>query len=139
DRLSLFLSLSKSGIVTLVLISVLGGFLCGHPLEQAFSGWRLLTTLLGVLFLASGSSALNQYQEREIDARMPRTAKRPLPTQRLTPQQALAFAIGTLILGAGILLLLDRAVFALGLLAVFSYNVLYTGWWKKHWAYAAIP
>jgi protoheme IX farnesyltransferase len=131
--------LSKSGIVTLVLISVLGGYLIGQPFESPLSLLRLTQTLFGVLFLASGSSALNQYQERHIDAEMPRTAKRPLPSGRMSPASVLAFVIGSILLGLVLLAQVSREVFALGIAAVISYNGLYTMWWKRRWAYAAVP
>lgn len=99
----------------------------------------MLLTLLGILLLASGSSALNQLQERHIDAKMARTANRPLPTGRLSPNAALVFIIVTLVLGLAVLARLDLWIALLGLIAVVSYNGLYTLWWKKHWAYAAIP
>jgi protoheme IX farnesyltransferase len=131
--------LSKSGIVTLVLISVLGGYLIGQPSETPLSLSRLTLTLFGVLFLASGSSALNQYQERHIDAEMPRTAKRPLPSGRLSGAQVLAFISAALLAGLILLSQISPTLLGLGIAAVVFYNVLYTLWWKRHWAYAAIP
>lgn len=131
--------LAKSGIVALVLISVLGGYLAGHPFERPLDWVRLFETLLGILLLSSGSSALNQYQERHIDAQMPRTAKRPIPSGRVSPAGALVFVAATLLAGAAILFHLDVTLFWLGIAAVIFYNGLYTLWWKKHWAFAAIP
>ena len=84
SQVASYLELSKSGIVTLVLISVLGGYLIGQPSETPFSWIRMATTLIGVLFLASGSSALNQVQEIPQDALMPRTKNRPLPSGRIS-------------------------------------------------------
>ncbi len=134
-----YLELSKSGIVTLVLISVLGGYLIGQPMELPFSPPRMLWTLLGVLFLASGSSALNQFQEQAEDASMPRTSGRPLPSGRMKPHQVLAFVAISLGLGLIILDWLDGKLLALGAAAVVFYNGFYTMWWKRRWAYAAIP
>lgn len=134
-----FKELAKSGIVTLVVISVLGGYLVGQPMEQELSWSHLFLTLFGVMSLSSGASALNQIQERDIDARMPRTARRPLPSGRLSLQQAWAFVILTVILGCAILAYLSTALLVLGLVALISYNGLYTLWWKKNWAFAAIP
>jgi heme o synthase len=139
QRLHLFQELSKSGIVTLVLTSVLAGYLIGQSPEITFSWNRMLLTLVGILFLASGSSALNQLQERDIDAQMPRTSKRPLPSGRITPQSALIFIVLSLFTGLAILYFLSLPLFILGVVAVISYNGLYTLWWKKHWAYAAVP
>lgn len=138
-KLKLIAELSKSGIVTLVLISVLGGYFIGHIPGVPFSWSRLTLTLLGILFLASGSSALNQWQERTIDAHMPRTSKRPLPSGRMSSRAVLLFVAVTLCLGLSLLSFLSFTLFALGLLAILSYNGLYTLWWKKYWAYGAIP
>jgi heme o synthase len=138
-RLQIYRELSKSGIVALVLISVLGGYLAGHTRELPFSWIALIRTLVGVLLLASGSSALNQWQERAIDASMPRTAKRPLPSGRMSAAHAVAFIAITIVLGLALLAWQSAAVAWLGVLAVVSYNGLYTLWWKKHWAYAAVP
>ena len=139
SKLQLLKELSKSGIVTLVLISVFAGYLIGHSPEYPFDLKRLSLTLLGILFLASGSSALNQYQERHLDAQMPRTAGRPLPSGRLSESSVLIFVGVSLGLGMLLLAYLGTSLLVLGLLAVLSYNGLYTLWWKKHWAYAAIP
>ncbi|HTL11798.1 MAG TPA: protoheme IX farnesyltransferase, partial [Bdellovibrionota bacterium] len=139
ERLRIYKELSKSGIVALVLISVFAGYLVGRPLDRPLGVLRLLETLAGVLLLASGSSALNQYQERHLDRRMPRTAKRPLPSGRLGEREALAFIVVGLAAGLGILGWLDLQLAGLGAAAVVLYNGLYTLWWKPKWSFAAIP
>jgi heme o synthase len=139
NTLSVYRELAKSGIVALVLISVLGGYLAGHPFEAPLSLWRLAHTLVGIFLLAAGSSALNQLQEVRTDASMPRTAKRPLPSGRLSVRHAAFFCAVTLGLGLGLLFTLDASVFWMGVGAIASYNGLYTLWWKRHWAFAAIP
>ncbi len=138
-QLQIYRELAKSGIVFLVLLSVLAGFVIGHSPEQPLDLTRLLLTLLAVTFLASGSSALNQLQERTQDALMPRTAGRPLPSGRLSVARARIFVISCLLLGMGLLLSLSLPLFYLGVSAVVFYNGFYTLWWKKHWAYAAVP
>jgi protoheme IX farnesyltransferase len=136
---AVYRELSKSGIVTLVLISVLGGYLAGHPFEAPVDWGKLILTLFGVLCVASGSSALNHWQDREMDARMPRTAKRPIPSGRISETHALLFSFCTILIGLALLSLISTSLVLLGLLAVFSYNVLYTLWWKRTMAFAAIP
>jgi heme o synthase len=138
-RVSLYRELAKSGIVALVLISVLGGYLVGHSPELPFDWGRLALTLFGILFLASGSSALNQVQEQHWDAIMPRTAKRPLPSGRMSRTEAITFVGVTLALGLVLLAMLGADLLAYGILAVVSYNGFYTLWWKRKWAYAAVP
>jgi protoheme IX farnesyltransferase len=139
DRLRAFQDLAKSGIVTLILLSVFAGYLIGHPHEIPFSAGRLLATLIGLLLLSSGSSALNQIQERHIDGRMKRTQNRPLPSGKISLKDALFFTWATVISGTITLTALDPLLGFLGCLAVLSYNGLYTLWWKRRWARAAIP
>ena len=137
--LQIYRELAKSGIVALVLISVLGGYLCGHPFERPLDWLHLNKTLVGIFLLAAGSSALNQVQEMEVDARMPRTAKRPLPSGRISKFHALVFCFLTICGGISILSSLGQPLAWLGGTAVISYNGLYTLWWKRRWAFAAIP
>lgn len=136
---SIYRELSKSGIVALVLISVLGGYLAGHSFELPVDWLRLLLTLGGVLFVASGSSALNHWQDREMDARMPRTAKRPIPSGRISEIHTLLFSFGTIAVGLVVLFILSWKLATLGAIAVFSYNILYTLWWKRTMPFAAVP
>ncbi len=131
--------LSKSGIVTLVLISVTAGYLAGHSHQTAFDWARFSLTLIGILFLSSGSSALNQYQEQARDIQMPRTAGRPLPSGRVSKREAQWFIATSLALGSFLLFQVSITQWALGLVAVISYNGLYTLWWKRNHAHAAIP
>jgi protoheme IX farnesyltransferase len=135
----IYRELSKSGIVALVLISVLGGYLAGHPFEQPLDGLKLIVTLLGVLGVAAGSSALNHWQDREMDALMPRTARRPLPSGRISEMHALLFAFGSMAVGMALLSLVSWKLVVLGSVAIFSYNVLYTLWWKRTMPFAAVP
>ncbi|MDT9146120.1 UbiA family prenyltransferase, partial [Escherichia coli] len=58
--------------------------------------WRFLllfNTLVGTMLVASGTGTLNQYIERCFDAQMRRTARRPLPTERINPSHALWFGV----------------------------------------------
>lgn len=139
QNLQLIRELSKSGIVTLVLISVLAGYLIGQPGETSLSWSRMTLTLFGVLFLASGGSAFNQLQEVQYDAQMPRTARRPLPSGRVSPRFVIIYVSVSLILGMVILGYLSRDLLLLGISAFVSYNGLYTLWWKRRWAHAAVP
>ena len=96
-----YLELSKSRIVFLVVITPAAGFLAG---AKSVDPLLLLHTLIGTALVAAGTNALNQYVEREHDAKMHRTRTRPLPAGRITPRAALVFSsaiaiIGTLYLG----------------------------------------
>jgi heme o synthase len=86
-----YLELTKPRIAVLVLATVVTGFLLAS--HQSVDGWRLLHVVIGTSLVAGGASALNQWLERHRDARMSRTANRPLPAGRLLPTEALAFGI----------------------------------------------
>src|SRR6059036_676242 len=82
-----FLALTKPRLVTLVLATTLVGFVLGSP--ERVDVLLLACTILGTALAASGSLALNQYLERDVDAKMDRTRTRPLPDGRLQPVEAL--------------------------------------------------
>src|SRR5215475_14210751 len=100
-RVADFLELTKPRITFLVLITTLVGFYMG---SDGLNFLLLLHTIVGTGLVASGASALNQYFERELDARMVRTRNRPLPDGRIVPHEALAFSAA--IAGAGVLYLI---------------------------------
>ncbi|MBT8036432.1 MAG: heme o synthase [Verrucomicrobiae bacterium] len=87
--------LTKVSLNTFVLVTTLFGFLLA---SRYFYGvwvhdaWLLFHTLLGTACTAFGSAAFNQLMEIEEDARMKRTADRPLPARRIMPVNA--FGIG---------------------------------------------
>ncbi|MHC1752487.1 UbiA family prenyltransferase [Humidesulfovibrio sp.] len=64
------------------------------------SSWHALAALAGAFLLACGTSALNQVQERQQDARMARTQNRPLPSGRMRPTTGLALALACLALSS---------------------------------------
>lgn len=97
-----FIALTKARIGAFVVISTLVGFVAGSSGGQ-IDGHRLIHALLATFLVAAGASALNQYLEREHDARMRRTAGRPIPSGRLHPDQA--YLYGLLMLGGGIVYL----------------------------------
>lgn len=59
----------------------------------------LLHLVVGTLLAAGGALALNQYRERDVDARMELTRSRPLPDGRITPREALWFGLGLTVVG----------------------------------------
>ncbi len=134
-----YFDLTKFGIVAFVLFTATGGYLIGHPFNNPFQVSHLLLTLVGLYFLSSGSFALNQYQERDIDKKMPRTQGRPLPSGRLTPQKALIFALVMLFVGLTLCFLVSVKVGLLGLSTVILYNFFYTRLWKLNSPFAAVP
>ena len=111
--LSDLVQMSKLRINLLALVTVFAGFalgVCTSPqgsLSQLLSpryGWLLLHVLAGSFILASASSILNQYIERDADGLMERTSSRPLPAGRFSP--ALARFLGMVLSLAGLVYLL---------------------------------
>ena len=96
-----FLALTKPRIVALVALTAAAGYALGlralppgtwPAASTASTLWVLAHTMLGVALVAGGTSALNQVLERDVDARMRRTASRPLPAGRMGVGEAWAFA-----------------------------------------------
>jgi heme o synthase len=120
-----YLALTKPRVVVMVLITTFVGFYLASP---AWLHWLLLChTLIGVALASAGTLALNQYLERDLDARMLRTKERPLPEGRLQPGEALGF--GVAITAGGLMylaLLVNPLSGLLTAVSVGSYLFLYT-------------
>lgn len=93
-RLRAYVDLTKPRIAVLVLVATACGFCMGLTAPASWSALLALGhTLLGVALVAAGANALNQYLEAEHDARMERTASRPIPSGRLTAAEVRAFGV----------------------------------------------
>jgi protoheme IX farnesyltransferase len=127
-RVSAYVSLTKPRLVLLVLVTVAVGFLLGVRGNFARNTLLSLTaTLTGTALVAGGAGALNQWLERDRDARMRRTSNRALPSGRLAPSEAAVFG-GLLVLVGTTLLLLgaNRLAAEVALLTFFLYVFVYT-------------
>jgi protoheme IX farnesyltransferase len=125
ERLSAYLELTKPRITFLIVLTSAAGFCLG---AVGSINYLLLThAMIGIALLSSGIATLNQYMERHLDARMRRTASRPLPTGKLTPFEACALGVG-LTVGAEIYLavLVNPLTAILGLTVIAGYLFLYT-------------
>ena len=126
--LSDYWALTKPEVNFLILITTFAGFYLGcADAGRPFSFLALSNTLLGTLLVASGTATLNQYVERQFDAQMRRTSRRPLAAGRLEPAAVLAFGILLSVAGS-IYLAIAAGMFAslLALLTLLSYLFLYT-------------
>ena len=132
----MFSRLTRLHLSLLVAFSALAGYLF-HPAEpQPMLAFLLVA---GVWLLSAGASALNQAQERDVDARMERTCKRPLVTGRLSLPSGLLIAL--VLSSGGLLALLATGAQKLVLLGFFSlvwYNGVYT-YLKKVTPFAVLP
>lgn len=134
-----YLDLTKFGIVIFVLMAGIVGYATGFQVETAFSIDHALRFLGGLYLLSSGSLALNQVQEFELDRKMKRTAGRPIAAGKIQPNAGAVLALTFIFSGAYELSLCSSLAGWIGLLSVGLYNGLYTKWWKRQWAYAAVP
>ena len=119
------LELTKPRITQLVLITAAAGFYLGA--RDHVNLVLLLNTLIGTALVAGGTNAWNQIRERDVDALMARTRRRPLPSGRVTPRAAIWFA--TAITAIGVVFLALRVNLLTALLAALtfaSYVLLYT-------------
>jgi heme o synthase len=124
-RMRTYAELTKPRIVAMVLVCAAVGFaIASH------ASWRvvdLLHTVVATGLLASGAGALNQWMERDTDAQMRRTRKRPIPSGRIVP--AAAFAFGTALSLGGVLELfagVNPAAAAAGFVTLGIYLLVYT-------------
>src|SRR5262247_4414865 len=121
------LSLTKPRVVVMVLVTTLVGYYVG--LSGTPDYVRLLSLVMGTLLAAGGTLALNQYWERDVDARMERTRMRPLPEGRLSALEALLFGAalttaGLVVLALGVGWLATFVTAATFVLYVFAYTPL---------------
>lgn len=120
-----FALLTKPRITFLVLVTTAVGYAVG--VGPAFHPTVFFALLVGTALVSGGASALNQWAERDADARMSRTRSRPLPAGRLAPADAFAFGVAISVVG---LVLLASAVNALTALlaaaSLASYVLAYT-------------
>jgi protoheme IX farnesyltransferase len=118
--------LTKPRITSMVVVTAAAGFLLAAQ-DVALDLLRLVHTLLATALVSSGAGALNQVVERETDARMRRTASRPLPAGRLDPDTALMWGVGLVVGGLSWLALSVNLLTALlGAATVALYVFAYT-------------
>lgn len=135
EKWKALLDLTKFRVSVAVTLSAFAGFVL---YSKSLSPELLLFTV-GLMFIIGASSALNHIQERHLDVLMPRTAKRPLPSKKLTLTEAVVIMLTLFVLGSALLLLLFSVEVWLGsLLAAFWYNGIYTPL-KRKTPYAIIP
>jgi len=125
DRSQVYLELTKPRITMMVLLTVAVGFFCACPATG--STLPLIHVLIGTALACSGSGALNQYLEREVDGQMDRTRFRPLPSRRISSRTVMA--LGAALAASGVLYLaltVNLVAAALNALTVLTYLFVYT-------------
>ncbi len=128
----------KLGKFTISIPVALTGFL-GYFLARPSLDLDAFYTVMGIFLLSSGSSALNQIQERHTDAKMKRTAQRPLPSGKITLSEAILFSVICASAGTILLMLTGYPLAAaFGIFTLAWYNLVYTPL-KRVTAFAVLP
>jgi protoheme IX farnesyltransferase len=124
-----YLALMKPRVMSLVVFTALVGLLVAPGHVHPVIGF---TALLCIAVGAGAAGALNMWYDADIDAVMTRTAKRPIPSGRVAPGEALAFGM-TLAIGSVVVLalLVDWLAALLLAFTIFFYIVVYTMWLKR--------
>jgi protoheme IX farnesyltransferase len=123
-----YVELTKPKVQSLLLLTTV----CSMEIAGDPSLGLIALTVLGGYLSAGGAGAVNHYFDRDIDAQMPRTANRPVPSGRVAPRAALAYGI---LLALASFVLLTSTVNLLAASLAFSgflgYVFVYTIWLKR--------
>ncbi|MDX1350332.1 MAG: heme o synthase [Putridiphycobacter sp.] len=122
SKIKALMALTKMRLSFLVVISSVTGYLFASG-NFGLNFWLLI---IGGYFITGASNAFNQIIEKELDKKMPRTAKRPLPTNSMSVTEAFIWATALAIIGAILLFQINFFSGILGLLALSIYVFLYT-------------
>jgi len=124
-----FFALMKPRVMSLVVFTAWAGLVLA---PGSIPLWSAIASILCIAAGAGASGALNMWYDADIDARMSRTKKRPIPQGKMSPRAALGF--GTIISAASVwMLYVASNMVAAALLAftIFFYLVIYTMWLKR--------
>lgn len=135
EKIKILSELTKYKITSFVTVTTAFGYIAavGHLDTD------IIFVLMGVLFLAFGSAALNHYQEKDFDVKMDRTKSRPIPSGRILSSTVLIISILLVAIGSIILLTFTNLLaLALGLLNLIWYNFIYT-YLKRKTPFAIVP
>jgi protoheme IX farnesyltransferase len=125
-----YMTLLKPRIMVLILITAYGAmaFAADGLPSAGLTAW----TLLGLGLSSGGASAINHYLDRDLYARMTRTAGRPVPSGRVAPEAALGYGTGLIIASFAVLAQnVNLISAALALSGALTYVVVYTYWLKR--------
>ncbi len=125
EKLAAYFELTKPRIAFLLVLTSAAGFYLG---KKGDLDWPLfINSMIGITLLAFGVATLNQWVERDIDPLMERTAKRPLPTHKVSPTEALVFGVVQCVAAELYLFFLVNGLTAfLGIIVITGYVLVYT-------------
>ena len=121
-----FVEITKARLSISVVVSTIAGYLLGFNEEQPFQWLVLVLLIVGGYCMVGASNVFNQIIEIELDAKMDRTKNRPLPSGRITKQNAFILGCVLTILGLAILYNVNPKTAMFGAISIFMYVSLYT-------------
>jgi protoheme IX farnesyltransferase len=131
-----YLRAAKPRVVGLFLFTVLASMLLGERLPA----WRLIAVLFTTALTLAGASLLNNYFDRDVDARMRRTQQRPTATGALRPGPTVATGVSAVAIGAaGLGAVAGPLAACLAVTGAAFYVVVYTLLLKRRTAMSAVP
>ena len=124
---------SKPRIIILLVITAVTSMYAGSKfVGPELGGYDIFHIIIAGALASAGSSALNHFYDRDIDSKMERTSKRPIPSGRIHPRTVLIYGLGVSIVSV------VYAAFTLGpvctffiALGIFFYVIIYTVWLKR--------
>lgn len=121
-----FVEITKARLSISVVVSTIAGYLLGFNEEQPFQWLVLVLLIVGGYCMVGASNVFNQIIEIELDAKMDRTKNRPLPSGRISKQNAFILGCVLTILGLAILYNVNPKTAMFGAISIFMYVSLYT-------------
>jgi heme o synthase len=123
-----YIALTKPRVISLLLVTTLATMFVADPSPGI---GVILLTMIGGYLAAGGAGAINHYIERDVDARMTRTSRRPLPSGRIEPRAALWFGIALGVASFALFALaVNMTAALLALAGLLGYVFVYTMWLK---------
>jgi protoheme IX farnesyltransferase len=128
DVLADYVALTKPRVISLLLVTTVATMFVA---DSSPALGTILLTMIGGYLAAGGAGAINHYLERDLDAHMSRTARRPLPSGRIEPRSALVFGIVLGVVSFGLFALaVNMTAALLALAGLLGYVFVYTLWLK---------
>ena len=121
-----FLEITKARLAISVLFSSIAGFLLGVLDFESLNWFVLLKLAIGGYCMVGASNAFNQVIEKDLDALMDRTKNRPVPSGRISSNQALSIAFLLTIVGLWLLFTINPKSALFGAISIFLYTSVYT-------------
>jgi len=121
-----FKEITKAGLAVSVVFSSIVGYLLGFSDEHPFSWITFVLLGVGGYCMVGASNVFNQIIEKDLDALMDRTKNRPLPSGRISSQNAFVLGVLLTVLGLVILYVINPKTAMFGAISIFLYTSVYT-------------